>query len=522
MLASWRERFALRVVQTGAIAAVLAVAVLHTFELDRFFVPKELTLHLTAFSAALLLVPNLARVEFGRVDRLLFLFFVLSAIATIFATNIWLALRALAISGSALLIFWSARALSAAGLGRRLVNAIALAVVLTAVTALLQTYGISSDFFSENRAPGGTLGNRNFVAHVAAFGWPMLLLVALSARTRSAFFIAAAGSSMVIATLVLTRSRGAWLAFATAATLFLLAVIMSRPLRRGRVLWWRLVGIILLSGIGVGLALALPNSLRWRSDNPYLESVQRMTDYQEGSGRGRLIQYERSLAMAVRHPLLGVGPGNWPVEYPAHAARRDPSLDESNPGMTSNPWPSSDWVAFVAERGFTAAAILLLVIGSMALAAARDVISAVDYERALSASALIASLAAVILAGAFDAVLLLPLPALLAFASAGALLPTETIPVRARARWIVIALLLAVAASGTARSALQITGMQLYANARSRESLLRAAEIDPGNYRVQIRLASGGARKERCRHALAARALFPNAVAAMSASRGCR
>ena len=40
-----------------------------------------------------------------------------------------------------------------------------------------------------------------------------------------------------------------------------------------------------------------------------------VADYQGGSGRGRLIQYERTLALAIRHPLLGVGPGNWPVEY---------------------------------------------------------------------------------------------------------------------------------------------------------------------------------------------------------------
>ena len=62
--------------------------------------------------------------------------------------------------------------------------------------------------------------------------------------------------------------------------------------------------------------------------------------------------------MAVAHPVLGVGPGNWAVEYPKFASRNDPSLNDA--GMTSNPWPSSDWVAFVAERGFAAVVVYAL------------------------------------------------------------------------------------------------------------------------------------------------------------------
>ncbi len=50
------DRFALRVMQIGAVAVVLAASTYKVFELDRYFVPKELALHLSALIAGLLAV----------------------------------------------------------------------------------------------------------------------------------------------------------------------------------------------------------------------------------------------------------------------------------------------------------------------------------------------------------------------------------------------------------------------------------------------------------------------------------
>jgi hypothetical protein len=71
---------------------------------------------------------------------------------------------------------------------------------------------------------------------------------------------------------------------------------------------------------------------------------------------------------------------------------------------------------------------------------------------------------------------------------------------------------------GIVRSAGQLYAMEIYATRGDRVSLERAARIDPGNYRVRLRLA----RKGRCEHARAARNLFPNAEAAKAAARRCR
>lgn len=504
-------RGALRVMQFGAIAIVLVAATLHVFELDRFFIPKELVLHLTALIAAFLAT----RLMITWVDRWLALFLLLSGVSAIFAANHWLAMRAVAISVSGVVLFWVARALREGGLARPLLNTLAFAVVLCAMTSLLQTYGIELTIFSENRAPGGTLGNRNFVAHIAAFGLPLVLLAALRGRS---VFPGAIGATIVVASMVLTRSRAAWLAFAAVMLVFFIALLVSRPLRRDGRTWRRLLLIAILIAGGVAAALLIPNTLKWRGDNPYLETVKRVADYQEGSGRGRLVQYEQSLRMALRHPIFGVGPGNWAVEYPEHAARNDPSLSDSEGGATSNPWPSSDWVAMIAERGAVATVLLALAFLGIFIGAVKQLRAAVDVEQGLLAATLLGVIVGAVVTGMFDAVLLLAVPTFLVWTALGALY----VPTTATPAWRIIPILLILAvALGTARSAMQLTAMQIYATRSDRASLARAAQIDPGNYRLRLRLARMGRRQQRCEHALAVRALFPNAEAARDLSRGC-
>jgi O-antigen ligase len=517
-------RIALRALQLGAIATVLAVSTYVSFELDRFFVPKELALHATALVAGAFALSAIRRSPATRVDRLLAAYLALSALSALFATNRWLGVRGLFVSVSAVAIFWTARALREEGLASRLIAGLAAVVVLTAATSLLQAYGVRTDFFSINRAPGGTLGNRNFVAHVCTFGLPLLWFAALRARSARRWLGASAGVMIVIATLVLSRSRGAWLACGAVVLVLLGAMLLSPPLRRDGRSWRRLFGVIVFAGGGVGAALLLPNSLRWNSDNPYLESVRGVANYQKGSGHGRLIQYERSLLLAARHPLFGVGPGNWAVDYPAHAPAGDRSLSENELGMTTNPWPSSDWIAFITERGFAAAVLLALVFIRLALGGLRRLFGAVDAEEALAATALVAVIAGAVVAGAFDAVLLLALPSLVVWASLGALWTPEArrIDARARGRRSAVALIVIVATGiGAARSAAQLTAMDIYAMRSDRASLLRASRIDPGNYRVHLRLARGGRRAERCAHARAAHALFPSAEVTRQLSRGC-
>ncbi len=130
--------------------------------------------------------------------------------------------------------------------------------------------------------------------------------------------------------------------------------------------------------------------------------------------------------MALAHPVLGVGPGNWPVIYPKFAPANDPSLSDAT-GMTSNPWPSSDWVAALSERGvlaFLALVAFVLMLLRGALTARYDAGREPHERLAALAGGGIVLIAA--LEGAFDAVLLLPTPSIVVWAAAGALLTSRS------------------------------------------------------------------------------------------------
>jgi O-antigen ligase len=216
------------------------------------------------------------------------------------------------------------------------------------------------------------------------------------------------------------------------------------------------------------------------------------------------VQYQQSLKMALAHPVLGVGPGNWPVAYPEFAKRYDPSMDDNEAGMTTNPWPSSDWIAYVSERGI--AATILLAIGFVLIAFRRSEDPLIDITR-------FATLAGAGATGALDAVLLLAAPAFIVWAALGAL---ETRQPPTDNRQPALALLIFITLLGIVRSASQWAAIEV-----SKTSLDAAARIDPWNYRLRLRLAHRGKRAVRCEHARAAHALFPHAEEARSLARDC-
>ena len=519
------DRITLGVMITGALGVVLLSLPYKAFDLDRFFVPKELALHATAAITGLIALARRPPPALSRVDTLLVGFLAVSIISALFAENWWLATRALAITASGLTLFWVARALAAAGYERALISGLATAVVIGAMTALLQAYGIEPEYMSLSRAPGGTFGNRNFMAHLSAIGTPIILLCTLEARRAWGAVLGTIGTAFIAAALVLSRSRAAWLALMVGGALMVL-------------LWWRMREVwadpprkrrLLVLGaaslVAVIAALTLPNALEWKSDSPYLDSVRGVVNYKEGSGAGRLVQYRNSLKMAVSHPLLGVGPGNWAVAYPAFASRNDPSLNDE--GMTSNPWPSSDWVAFLAERGVAAVAIYAFGLFALLVGAWMRARGATTPHDRLGAVALAATVVIAAIVGAFDAVLLIAIPSLFLWTIVGALAPAGkarvTLPTTVRGPVLGAAVVLAVLV--VLRSSGQIAAMSVYTSASTTGQAARAALFDPGSFRINMRLAESYAARGDCRHvrqyAGAARELYPNAAGPKRLLRRC-
>jgi len=523
-------RAALRILQVGVVAVVLAAAPYPLFDLERHAVPKELVAELVGFGAAGCCLVRARRLDLTLADALLAAFLALSLAAALLAQNHWLAFRAFGLSLSGALIFWSARAVSRAGLGDALVTTLAAAVVFGAITALLQAYGVELAIMAERRAPGGTFGNRNFMAHFMALGAPVLALAGIEARRRRALVVWQVGAVLVTAALVLSRSRAAWLALVLALGLFVVEGLWAGGLWQNRIARGRVVALVGAAAIGAALALALPNMLEWRSDSPYLDSLRDIADYREGSGRGRLVQYQNTLRMAMDHPILGVGPGNWPVAYPKYTSPGDPAFDPTD-FIPTNPWPSSDWVALLAERGPLALLLVLVTGAALGVGALRRWRQGLTTSEGLEALAALLTLVVLACVSAFDAVLLLPAPTVFAATLLGALsrppkrtVLTVDLSERRRARLAGV-----VALVGTllvVRTVSQLGAMAVFSSSEKPGTLEWAARLDPGSYRIQMLLGYAWRNRGRCDltrpHAEAARALFPNHPAPRQLLAACR
>src|SRR6476646_10397431 len=185
------------------VAVVLIALAYKPFELDRYFVPKELALHVVALICGITLFLHRRKITLGVTDIMLIVFLAVSGLSALFATNYWLAQRALALSVSSALVFWATRRIARGGGARGLMIAAAAATVIASATALLQAYGVDTEFFTLARAPGGTLGNRNFIAHIAAIGLPSIVWCTITTRRQSVALLGSLGMAIVAATLVL-------------------------------------------------------------------------------------------------------------------------------------------------------------------------------------------------------------------------------------------------------------------------------------------------------------------------------
>ena len=197
--------------------------------------------------------------------------------------------------------------------------------------------------------------------------------------------------------------------------------------------------------------------------------------------------------------------------------------------MTANPWPSSDWMAVLSERGIPAFLMLTLAGGLLFLAGARAWLAGPRGLDDLAPLVLASTVAATAVVGAFDAVLLLPVPALYVWSLAGALLPSEPFPERRTAGWRSRAacalVVMALGAALTWRSVQQVRAMELIAVWGRLSTRAEAAAMDPGSYRIQVMVAQSYRRRGRCKEAIPfaqqAAGLFPDASEPRAILRAC-
>ena len=519
--ASFAARIGSGLLALAGLAVVLVSVRSPLFDLDRHSVPKELVMHVTALLALPWLIRERRAFRAGIVEALLGAFVAWSAVSVVFATNHWIAVRAFGLSWSAYLVFLFARRVAAEDAGSLALRGLALAAIAGAAIGLAQAWGANLAWITADRPPGGTFGNRNFLAHFTAISAPVLVLLAVRARRAGRVFWLA-GLGVAACALVLTRSRAGWLGFGAGLGVMGIAWLLTRKETRSATrASLRLAGLAI--ALGVLLAIVLPNRLEWRSRTPYSDTLTRLTDFRSGSGHGRLVQYRNSLGLVTARPVLGVGPGNWFVNYPRVTTRNDPAFDAGDP-IPTNPWPSSDWIALLAERGVIAV-LLALAAGAAAILISLRRLRVDDADVGVAAATVPAILVATLVTGAFDAVLMLAPPAFFVAAAAGLLLPATRPVAEPRLeggrRLLGGFLLLLVTTAVLATDVAELAAIRITRDSTRRATVERALRIDPGNYRLHLMLAGRGPCAQRIPHARAAARLLPWHPAPREALRSC-
>ncbi|MGH7582858.1 MAG: hypothetical protein ACREL5_06525, partial [Gemmatimonadales bacterium] len=205
-------RLAAHLLGVGLLLAVIVALPVAPTDLDRHQLPKETLAELATLAAVLVARPAVFRYLRPAAKWALGALMLAMIVSSFTAHNGWLAFRATALMLTGVAAFAAAREVAARGQAGALIAWCAAAGVAGAAGGLAQAYGFGSPLFAPLRVPGGTFGNRNFMAHFSALTLPVLVTVALGTRRRIGVGLAAAGCALLTAAVILSRSRAAWIA----------------------------------------------------------------------------------------------------------------------------------------------------------------------------------------------------------------------------------------------------------------------------------------------------------------------
>jgi O-antigen ligase len=280
---------------------------------------------------------------------------------------------------------------------RRAVWTVVIAGAGLAIVSLLQAGlgAYASDFagFARGKPEGAGVFRAsgpldpNFFGQVLVATAMLALYLGLSARARGGRVLGLAASGVCLAATALTGSRGALVA--AAAAFFL--VLLLAPVPR------RVVATIGALAVVAGLIL-LPNGLKARVGLPTSSTdSQQVAVVKKGSAsaiRGRESENLAALEMFRDYPILGVGPGNYPLHYLDYSEQigLDPRLEQRE--------AHSLYLESLAEIGIVGAVALLAILW-LALRGAWQARLRLGGRDALLAEGIFVALVTFLVAGLF-------------------------------------------------------------------------------------------------------------------------
>jgi O-antigen ligase len=432
---------------------------------------------------------------------------------------------------------------------RKLLEAVTAAAAIVSAIGLIQHVYPAAVTMPVISAPGGTFGNRNMAGEAVAMSLPLGIGALLGARGRQKRTSIALSLCIALVYLAVTRTRGAWLGgVAGAVTVMVLA--RPRLSRRALAVGGVAATLALLGAILPGRLIPrdLGDSKRAASG---LEVAEWSFDPRSTAVRTRLGLWQRSLRMWRDYPVLGAGPGNWPVLFPRYA---EPGASHDGV-LTSALAPRQahdDFLERLSETGVLGFGAFVVLVAGTAIATRRRLATG-DADTRVAAAGAAGSLVALLVEGLTGFPLDMPATVMLSGVAIGLVAgerpPAEAAPPSSRSgqrltRALGVAVAAALILGATTRAERQFRASywlwraerELYADdgpeaaARAMPLLERAAPIAAStsayaSFLVPLRIAQTAMRLGNARQAAdAARAALriepysPNAWATLSAA----
>ncbi len=149
---------------------------------------------------------------------------------------------------------------------------------------------------------------------------------------------------LIFITLLMTRSVWFALVFALVATIFMI-FILSKELLISKTVLRKLLFYSVLSILTIIGSVTLYS--KFKSIDIYTYRIKEIGNFKDGSASKRLMLWDHSLDMIQANPLLGVGAGNWKLQYMRYAHK----MEFSHIGERLPRRPHNDFLWIAAETG---------------------------------------------------------------------------------------------------------------------------------------------------------------------------
>ncbi len=195
------------------------------------------------------------------------------------------------------------------------------------------------------------LGSRDAVCVLLAQLLPLQILCFLRAKRTSWKILLYLGLLADVYFIFALRTRSAWVMTAVIAMGIAYPALGLRI--TSAIKAW--IAFLLASVIIMGVIAVMPTPFKWRSAMPYQESIISFAHVSQWNSREEL--WSIGLAMAIEHPVHGVGSGNARVylpEYADLASVPHSYFSDNMPGLYN------DYLQAFAENGFAGGTLLLI------------------------------------------------------------------------------------------------------------------------------------------------------------------